>query len=459
MQNERNTFSAIEILANAIGERSEKLKFVLENPSYKIFKIPKKSGGKRTIHAPVEETKKIQNIIYKRFLKKIAYNGLIKDYCFGGMPKKSVYKCFLAHSFEIPKFIIDIDLKDAFHCVNQETIFSVFKDLFYREVDLYRKRYLQYLVSDMYEEYLIKKLPIDISVDDVIFDKVRSLQLARSKFNHVSKFQKHTKNSILLFPNRRNKIFREMIRDDRKVQDVYRLCDEMAEILSKLVTHKGVMVQGCPTSPILMALVLSYTRLGEKFKTNFYRKIPGSFPKNYSGISVYVDNITLSDDSHKSKKEVSEALRLLLEEIERETIWKFNWNKIHVYDPMKEQPLLLGMRLLRNRKTRKELKDMTKERIKGARHKLKAWEPWYYFKPTLPKEMQRKIRSAVHKACNSTEEHIQKVAVGYIGYVFNTYKSLKDIPMQIKKPILHYIQNVNSEVLQILHRIRDKGLV
>ncbi len=446
MERENNNFLlfALETLARATKLEASELIEVMDSPSYKIFAIPKRSGGKRKICAPVNKTKKVLNSIYYNFLRKI-YTGLsIDKNCFGGIPKKSTKNCINAHTFQVKDFLIDIDIKDAFHCVNENTLHESIKFLLYEEIFMYWYRYIHYMEVNLSEESSIEDFKKEIfrkKINELYnFDEYSSY-LESSKFygRYGSKILSDSKRQIL-FPNRTCKAFRQMIREENPTK-VLKVCDLMAAILTKICIFEGKMRQGSPTSPILMALAISHTKLLDQF--NEYRlKTPPSFPSEFTGFSVYVDNIAISVKSFKTKAEISDELRILISKINSNTNWNFNWNKIHIYDCSKENPIILGVRLVRNKHTRQELKVMSKDKIKGATHALNAWEPWFYYKPTLPKEMQNKIRSAIHYALLDDEDdkHIQGKARGYIGYVFQIYEDIKNIPSKIRKPIEEFLK-------------------
>ena len=143
-----------------------------------------------------------------------------------------------------------------------------------------------------------------------------------------------------------------------------------------------------------------------------------------------------------------------MNEIEKSTIWKFNRKKVHLYVIGKEQPLITGLRLVTHRKTKQELKQMVEDKIKGSKWRLRAWEPWLYFRPTIPKTLQRKIRAVIHQGyLNPEDETLQNLARSYIGYVLNIYPMYDKVPLQIRKPIDVYLQNNN---LFIHHQVPDK---
>ena len=460
--------NALEIIAHSAFVKLSDLKEALENPTYNIFTKKKRSGGKRIIHEPLGKTFEVQNSLYYNFFVKVYAHDLIDQRCTGGVKGKSTKDNVMAHSFLAPKFIAEVDIKDAFHCVTTDALKAALYDLFQIEVYYYRFAYYMFLMSKKSVDF---KLVSGYDSNSLSFERYelylwyeeegrRTWVTKNSEYGfavkdlfrtndlgYVDDFAEFSKNRSPLFPNKRNRLFRESIRDPLQFEYVSDLCECMADIVSKIVTYKGILVQGPPTSPFLMALMVSYTKLLSSFDFEGPRKYyrigckPRSFPDCYTREAIYVDNIGLSIDSNQNKERVRQNVEGQLRPIEQNTIWKFNHRKTKVYDLSKEEAVLTGLRLVRHRKTRQELKLMVKEKIKGARHCLRTWKPWYYLKPTIPKKTQRKIRACLHKACLATEnsnEKLQRQARGYIGYIFHIYESYAEIPLQIRSKLDEY---------------------
>ena len=92
--------------------------------------------------------------------------------------------------------------------------------------------------------------------------------------------------------------------------------------------------------------------------------------------------------------------------------------------------------------------------IKGASRCLRHWNPWWYGKLTIPKDLQSKIRSSLHHACQEREDKkVQSRARSYIGYVFQVYEDYHDIPKQIQKKLDRYIQLIDPDLV-IRYRIK-----
>jgi hypothetical protein len=459
---------ALEIIANSALIKPNDLNEALLNPTYNIFTKKKRSGGKRTIHEPLDKTLLVQNNLYYNFFAKVYTHNIIDSRCTGGIKGKSTKDNVLAHSFIALKFIAEVDIKDAFHCVTTESLKAALYDLFQIEVYYYRFIYYKFLQSKKNKKHKlqngkspqeIKKTKSEIhewyknegrrtwqSQHDKSGFSIRDF-FQEDKSRYIEDFIEFSKSRRALFPNKRNRLFRESVRDPLQFDYVSDLCICMADIVANAVTYKGILTQGPSTSPFMMALMVSYTNLLSQFNFDLPKRLfrhgfsPASFPEAYKGKSIYVDNISLSIIDDLNKKVVRNIVEAQLSTIEDKTIWKFNSRKTKIYELSKEDAVMTGLRLVRNRKTRKELKIMTEHRIKGARHCLVAWKPWYYLKPTIPKNTQRKIRSCIHKACldvENTDAKLQRQTKGYISYVFHVYETYGDIPLQIRNKLDEY---------------------
>ncbi len=437
---------ALEIISDATQVSSVDLLDVFNNPTYRVFPISKRKGGVRMIHSPEGKTREVQHNLYYNFFKKIAeQKENISIECFGGIPKRSIVGNVKAHCFVLPNFIVKLDLKDAFHCITSESLQSALYYLLQREVDFYRYSNYIYLNSKKSRE---NRKKLGWGEEEIQSEINQIYNIYKSESHGEFFFPNYLKRKIL-FPYKKTHHFRKIIKEPANFSLVDDLIKSMSIIFSKILTYKGKLRQGSPTSPIIMALMVSHTKLLSRFDylfNDWRHRVPKSYPSTYHRISIYVDDITLSLFTKETKKEVLEKLNRTMFEIEQETIWRFNFKKTSITDPGKNTPLVTGLRLVRNRKTRQELKEMTFDGVKGAQKCLKAWEPWWYFKPTIPKKLQRVIRSCLYRAClpsNKEDKKIQATAKGYIGYVFQVYISYFDIPLQIRKELREYYENVS----------------
>lgn len=95
--------------------------------SYRVFHIPKKSGGVRTIEAPSDELKKIQLWIKENILDKFKPSQYAKGFKKG----VSIYDNALPHVGK--ELVINIDLKDFFPSVKYCEVYKVFKYIGYTD--------------------------------------------------------------------------------------------------------------------------------------------------------------------------------------------------------------------------------------------------------------------------------------------------------------------------------------
>jgi len=95
--------------------------------SYIKFKIPKKSGGYRTIHAPLDDLKLIQLWIKENILDKF----IPSNYAMGFVKGKSIADNAKFHVGK--ELVINIDLKDFFPSIKYFDVYKVFKYIGYTD--------------------------------------------------------------------------------------------------------------------------------------------------------------------------------------------------------------------------------------------------------------------------------------------------------------------------------------
>ena len=105
----------------------ERLFGVKRNESYRVFHIPKKSGGYRTIEAPSEELKRIQLWIKENILDNFSPSEHAKGFKKG----VSIYDNALPHVGK--ELVINIDLKDFFPSIEYSEIYKIFKYIGYTD--------------------------------------------------------------------------------------------------------------------------------------------------------------------------------------------------------------------------------------------------------------------------------------------------------------------------------------
>ncbi|MGI0107938.1 reverse transcriptase domain-containing protein [Salinimicrobium sp. WS361] len=109
-------------LANFLGITVKQLDFNLYNTEgrYNSFSIPKKSGGKRIILAPIPSLKTIQAKLEKEFSK----HYKIKNHVHGFVSKKGIKSNAKIHIKQ--NHVLNLDLENFFPCINFGRIRGIF---------------------------------------------------------------------------------------------------------------------------------------------------------------------------------------------------------------------------------------------------------------------------------------------------------------------------------------------
>lgn len=126
-------FNTLEELAAAMQLSIGQLRFLTyhrktsKTSHYKRFYLPKKTGGKRLISAPMPKLKNaqywvLQNILYKRSLHEAAH---------GFVPQRSIVTNASAHSAK--EVVINVDMKDFFPTVTYRRVKGLFRGMGYSE--------------------------------------------------------------------------------------------------------------------------------------------------------------------------------------------------------------------------------------------------------------------------------------------------------------------------------------
>lgn len=110
------TFRFIEMSAQKLGlSRSDIIRIVRNAPiRYKVYSIPKKSGGERIIAHPARELKDLQYILMRELLTKLPVHDAAKAYRKG----RSIKDNALAHAGSSP--LLKLDITDFFGSISAD---------------------------------------------------------------------------------------------------------------------------------------------------------------------------------------------------------------------------------------------------------------------------------------------------------------------------------------------------
>jgi retron-type reverse transcriptase len=126
-------YSNASEIASAMGISIGQLRFLAfsrktsKTTHYVRFKIPKKTGGERTISAPMPRLKTAQHWILKNILEKVQINSAAHGFC----SKHSIVTNAEPHLGA--EVIVNVDLKDFFPSISYRRIKGLFKSLGYSE--------------------------------------------------------------------------------------------------------------------------------------------------------------------------------------------------------------------------------------------------------------------------------------------------------------------------------------
>ncbi|MGO4763793.1 retron Ec67 family RNA-directed DNA polymerase/endonuclease [Cupriavidus sp. 2KB_3] len=125
--------TSLHSLAQILGYKSKGLAYVVhgisDDAKYKDFQIPKRSGGMRTINAPVPQLKKLQKHLAHLLEDCVAEinlaRGMKKSLSHGFRPKHSIMTNAAVHRGR--RYVFNIDLQDFFGTINFGRVWRFFE--------------------------------------------------------------------------------------------------------------------------------------------------------------------------------------------------------------------------------------------------------------------------------------------------------------------------------------------
>lgn len=402
--NEDNLKPELRLLSNLIGLGIEKIEEALkEKKNYRYIPKKKKDGSIRKIYEPPKELKKLQRFILRRFFYKIALTEKSKEVMMGSVRGRSYILNAKVHCHPDAHFIRRLDLKNAFPTVTRTHLKKVLGEIFLEEVKRYQEQ----------------KSGI----------KIEKKQ-GKTKYSY----------RLPLFPVRRVKWFRKFIREQKHEQ----IMKDFLELILDIVTYKGIMAQGLPTSSWLLNVVISHSGLIEKLLEKLKEK--GIVVKEGGPLlTLYVDDFTIAS-SRPIRYSLIDFTKLL---IKQETIFKTNDKKEFYYRRKEIAPLVTGLRIRKmpqvpgNKALVSVIKEMAKslgidpENQKDYIEKeLKKRERKARYMPGIPRKKLRLARVIIHWACDEAKSGLMPVAEGHINNLRSVYGNY--IPNQVLRPIRKY---------------------
>ena len=122
-----NSMATVLDVVQFLSIRVKELDQLLINPPYYTFEIPKKSGGVRTITAPEEALKKVQQTILKQVEE--LYQKPSSVYGFVAMDESEVYTCPIvanAANHVNKHYVLTVDIHHFFESIKTKDVFQLF---------------------------------------------------------------------------------------------------------------------------------------------------------------------------------------------------------------------------------------------------------------------------------------------------------------------------------------------
>lgn len=344
---------AKKLLAGILNWKEKEIEeVILLKDSYRLIEQKKKDGSLRRIYAPGIQLKRFQ----RRFLKYFLYRIPLDTYCIikGFRPNFSYIDNTKEHARNSTRFVLRLDLEDAFPSVKTEHLKPILKKILMAEIERYTKK-----------EYPVRPL----------------------------------------FSIKKVRWFRKLIKDLPQLNLFFnplKIINEFVELVLSLVTYQGKMPQGAPTSPYLLNLVLCYSGLIEKVYQFLWDKEILVSGDGISQVvfSVYADDFTVSSSAPLPRATINSLIDL----IEKESIFKINRTKIFYFRRDRIAPLVTGLRLVRLVKQGSELETILlsqglnqRERKNIKRKILDKKGEWVIDSVSLPKKNIKKIRGLINR--------------------------------------------------------------
>jgi len=354
---------------------------------YRLRTIPKKSGGLRKLYVPPANLKQLQKMILKRFF--CHFNDKISLSAHGFISKRSILTNANSHRDKKWKYVIRLDLKNAFPSVKSETIKEIFKGYLLPEINDYAEQYRE---RKRYPKKWYRKI-----------------------------YHKHP-----IFPTRRVRWFRRLIINHPSSEQPKDIILRFIDLLAKLTTYQNKLPQGAPTSPFLLNLVISH--LG----------IPETISKELDGLgfehvlTIYADDLVIS-----TKKEMPLGIiDGIMTVIESSGVFRVNREKTIHFDRKQIDPLITGLRIVKNFNTKgKRLTD----KVTVPKQKILAIRSLIHKATVSPNEERDKCVAG----------HIAFLKGIYCEPGYYGRLALNSLPSAIIKPYRKYLDSIKTRDLSI----------
>ena len=371
------------ILSQILKLREEEIKTALsltnEN-DYKIVRIPKKSGGCRILYIPPKPLKKVQRKILKCLFQKLWRTPWVGIY---GIYKGTSYVKH-AQEHRQAKWVFQLDLRDAFPSVDVESL---------REI----------LQRRLLEEMEILECSIRVYRDASRDLKEAGKACDEWEVDYYAREMEKCKKKISVSPFRGTALEQLMVKGEEANYE--EIGQELADLIIKLTTFRGILPQGTPTAPFLFYISLAEGGLFAKVKSLFPNIIPESQDRYQFQVSVYIDNFVISAQKPIPPKNRKELFKTI-----EEFGFKVNPRKTWQQAVRSGAPLITGLRIANGR-------------------------------IILPKRKVRQWRGLIHRAIFKPD--LRPKVEGFVASLKPIYGSR--LPPQLEKPYQKLLQQIVTE--------------
>jgi len=390
-------------------ERKQVEKVIAHRDDYHKILIPKKHG-KRTIYTPYPILKQFQRRFLKYFLYRTLHRNWMNRNIMGFMPKKSIGDNAHKHLRPEMRFVYSFDFKNAFPSITSKHLGKMFEEIFFEEINEYAR---------------------------VVADR-------KIAGNKQIRFPNPP-----LFSSRKVKWFRKMFNPPSEYigahqVDPHIVVHEFVAEIIPLLTYQGKLPQGAPTSPYLLNMVVSRSRILENIQNSLREMGIGCT------ISIYADDITISSARALPRP----AIEKIHDIVEATGIFHLHPQKTRCYKRDRGAPLVTGLRVVRYKPTKlqrdliyRAAENKPWDKIARPIYETPMWGKTgkvnIILTVSLPKKTIKKIRGLIYRAI--FQPKLRPMIEGQIAYLRSIYGYA--LPNQIQKPYQKYLETTKRQAV------------
>lgn len=420
----------------------------------------KRNGKQRKIFAPPDELLAVQksllkNFLYKSVNPKATEHLKLNSRLMGFIPKKSCADHVLVHTKSYTRFILKIDIQNAFPSVSKKIIEDLLWSFIFSETKNYqeacekRKAFFVFhdagkIISSKYGYPPKNKIRLaawkrraGLMLEQLVPGHYRYDRLVWAAVVRRHLWAKYYPR-LSIFVNQKFYEYRALIKDDelQSSSNSRQVLHELVSQISNLVTLDGAMPQGAATSGFLFDLIVSKLGLLGEIEA-----VINSFSRRNT-LSMYADDIVIGF----TKKPDKEIIKSIIRVVEKSRVFTINPEKTKLFDRRSIAPAITGFRLIRRQATADELESDVAACVPGAKKRQNSGGAWYVDKISLPQKVQKKIRGLLHHATmNEVDDTVHARINGHVGTIAQAYgRSFKNIPNQLALPMRAYAKKHNK---------------